>query len=269
MKIKYSTAIALFAAFFLISASLPAEAALSHEDAGKVWRKVASATGLENLPFNVKVEKIPNAWVTNGQSVTVTTGLLAMLSTKAELYGVLAHEAGHAKLGHYEKTVNRAAGLGVAASILGNIFGDGVGDIAVGVGANLAYAGWSREQEVEADDYSVHLAQDNGEDPVGLYSAMLKLSNNGSRTQPSGFNSHPPDERRLLHIRNEILRVKPNAKFPDGSEKSVPQRSDEQKTVPVTVKPAEKSKTDGYDINAKLEQMKKEAAAKKSAEEKN
>ena len=67
MKIKYSTAIALFAAFFLISASLPAEAALSHEDAGKVWRKVASATGLENLPFNVKVEKIPNAWVTNGR----------------------------------------------------------------------------------------------------------------------------------------------------------------------------------------------------------
>lgn len=43
----------------------------------------------------------------------------------------------------------------------------------------------------------------------------------------------------------------------------MPQRSDEQKTVPVTVKPAEKSKTDGYDINAKLEQMKKEAAAKK------
>ena len=126
MKIKYSTAIALFAVFFLISASLPAEAALSHEDAGKVWRKVASATGLENLPFNVKVEKIPNAWVTNGQSVTVTTGLLAMLSTKAELYGVLAHEAGHAKLGHYEKTVNRAAGLGVAASILGNIFGGGI-----------------------------------------------------------------------------------------------------------------------------------------------
>lgn len=95
---------------------------------------------------------------------------------------------------------------------------------------------------------------------------MLKLSNNGSRTQPSGFNSHPPDERRLLHIRNEILRVKPNAKFPDGSEKSVPQRSDERKTVPVTVKRREEqNRRLRYQCKTRANEK---AAAKKSAEEK-
>ena len=207
------------AACVLCFAANTADAKLSHADAHKVWEKVAQATELTKLPFNVKVEKEPNAWVANGSSVTVTTGLLDLLDTQAELYGVFAHEAGHAKLGHYENTVNRAAGLGIASAILGNLLGGGIGSTAANVGANLAYAGWSREQEVEADDYSVHLAYSKGEDPVGLYSAMLKLSNNGGRTQPSGFNSHPPDERRLLHIRNEILSIKPNAKFTDGTEK--------------------------------------------------
>ena len=47
-----------------------------------------------------------------------------------------------------------------------------------------------------------------------MYSAIKKLSS-VSKTQPSGFNSHPPDDRRMLHIRNKILALDPNAQFPD------------------------------------------------------
>lgn len=198
------------------------EAKLSAEDAKAVWTRVAKATELTSLPFSVKEEKIPNAWVANGNSVTVTTGLLEILDTQAELYGVLAHEAGHAKLDHHGSTVKRGVGLSVAATLLGKLLGGGIAETAAGVGANLAYSGWSREQEVEADDYSVRLAHRMGEDPVGLYSALLKLSKIGNRPQPSGFNSHPPDERRLLHLRNEILRLDPNAKFPEGPENGDP-----------------------------------------------
>lgn len=100
------------------------EAKLSAEDAKAVWSRVAKATELNGLPFNVKEEKIPNAWVTNGSSVTVTTGLLQILDTQAELYGVLAHEAGHAKLDHYEDTVKRGVGLSVAATLLGKLLGE-------------------------------------------------------------------------------------------------------------------------------------------------
>ncbi|MDD4160388.1 MAG: M48 family metalloprotease [Synergistaceae bacterium] len=209
-------------AFLLIIPAL-SEASLSAGDAKAVWLRVADATGLEGLPFTVKQEKTPNAWVSNGNSVAVTTGLLELLDTQSELYGVLSHEAGHAKLNHYENTVKRGVGLSVAAVLFGKLFGGGIAETAAGVGANLAYAGWSREQEVEADDYSVHLANKMGEDPVGLYSALLKLSKSGNRTEPSGFNSHPPDERRLLHLRNEILSINPNSKFPDGSEKEAAQ----------------------------------------------
>jgi putative metalloprotease len=174
---------------------------------------------LTDLPFNVKEDKTPNAWVTNGKSVTVTTKLLEILDTDQELFGVLAHESGHVKLGHYGKTVNRHVGLSVAAKVLGNLLGGGLGSAAVGVGANLAAAGWSREQEVEADDYAVKLAYKTGEDPVGLYSALVKLSDYGGELEPSGFNSHPPDARRLLHIRQEIMKYDPDAKFPARKKK--------------------------------------------------
>lgn len=238
------------------------EAKLSAEEARAVWQKVAKATELTNLPFSVKDEKVPNAWVANGSSVTVTTGLLDLLETQSELYGVLAHEAGHAKLNHYESTVQRGAGLSVAAALLGKLLGGGIADTAAGIGANLAYAGWSREQEVEADDYAVHLAHRTGEDPVGLYSALLKLSSIGERPQPSGFNSHPPDERRLLHLRNEILSLNPNAKFPDGSEKGAGTQPGADSTGAPSVDRAQK---EGYDIDAAIERLKKEEAARAEA----
>lgn len=214
---KYRLAVLtqLLAILALLTYSAVAEALLSHNDAHEVWEKVAKVTNLTSLPFIIKEDKVPNAWVTNGESVTVSTGLLNLLNTKAELYGVLAHEAGHAKLKHYENTVNRQAGLSLGAAILGGIFGNGLGNIAVGVGANLASAGWSREQEVAADDYAVKTAYENGEDPVGLYAAMLRLSSYRDKLEPSGFNSHPPDDRRLLHIKNEVLKYKPNAIFPE------------------------------------------------------
>lgn len=198
----------------LVGAACASEASLSREQARRVWNRVAVPTGLTELPFSIKNEDVPNAWVTNGESVTVTTGLLNLLDTEAELYAVFAHEAGHVKLNHHQSGANRAAGLSLASAILGNILGDGLAGVAVNIGANLVNSGWSREQEIAADDYSVELACSQGEDPVGMYSAIKKLSS-VNKTQPSGFNSHPPDDRRMLHIRNKILTLEPNAKFPD------------------------------------------------------
>lgn len=198
----------------ILAVPLPAFAAISHADAERIWKKVAVPTELTALPFFVKHDDVPNAWVTNGESVTVTTGLLSLLESEDELFAVFGHEAGHVKLNHIGKSRTRVVGLSVAATLLDQLLGGGLGGAAVNVGANLANSGWSREQEIEADDFSVLLAVQNGEDPVGMYKAILRLSK-VNKTEPSGFNSHPPDDRRLLHIKNKILELKPDAKFPD------------------------------------------------------
>lgn len=197
----------------LIAAS-PAFAIISEAEAKQTWEKVAGPTGLTELPFHVKEEKSPNAWVTNGSSVTVTTGLLKVLDNRDELYCVFAHEAGHIRLDHMTSSTTRNMGLSVAAGLLGYLIGSDLGNAAVNVGANLASKGWSREQEIEADDYAVELAEAQGVDPVGMYAAISRLAKI-NKTGPSGFNSHPPDDRRLLHIKNKILELKPDAVFPE------------------------------------------------------
>ena len=215
-KIKGCKAAVLAALVALALSLLPMEAGadISERMVRAAWRDVSRIAEMDELPLEIKNDKVPNAWVTAGKSVTVTTGLMSLLQREEEIFGVLSHEAGHAKLKHYEKRVNNAAGIGLLAAILGSALDSSIGDVAVGVGANLATAGFSREQEVAADDFAVDLAFKGAKDPTGIYTALERLANYGGASQPSGFNSHPPDERRLHHVKERILASAPNTVFP-------------------------------------------------------
>lgn len=198
---------------FLTTSDATAE--ISEALVRQAWREAAELAEMQELPLDIKDEKVPNAWVTAGKSVTVTTGLMKILEREEEMFGVLSHEAGHAKLNHYDSRVKNSAAVGIAALLLGKALDSSLADVAVGIGANLATAGFSREQEVEADDFAVDLAFYGGKDPTGLYTALERMANYGGATQPSGFNSHPPDERRLKHIKDRILAREPKAVFPE------------------------------------------------------
>ena len=191
-----------------------AEANITERMVRDAWRDVSRIAEMDELPLEIKEDKVPNAWVTAGKSVTVTTGLMKLLQREEEMFGVLSHEAGHAKLRHYEARVNNSASVGLLAAILGHVLDSNVGEVAVGVGAGLATAGFSREQEVAADDFAVDLAFKGDKDPTGIYTALERLANDGSSTQPSGFNSHPPDNRRLYHVKERILARAPETVFP-------------------------------------------------------
>ncbi|MBC7322486.1 MAG: peptidase M48, partial [Acetomicrobium sp.] len=51
------------------------------------------------------------------------------------------------------------------------------------------------------------LAARAGYDPWGLVRALEKMKEAGFETSPSGFNSHPPTDRRLIHVRNKAAEV--------------------------------------------------------------
>jgi putative metalloprotease len=207
-----------FLAVFLFLAGIPgvSGAAVTEGMVRRAWNEVAKIAEMDPLPLSIENNEVPNAWVTNGKSVTVTTGLMKILAREEEIFGVLSHEAGHAKLNHYSSTVTSSVGIGIAGILLDKVIGGGiVGDLAVAVGSNLANAGFSREKEVAADDFAVDLAFKGGKDPTGIYTALERLAYHGGKLPPSGFNSHPPDDRRLLHVKNRILSRDPSIKIPE------------------------------------------------------
>ena len=214
MKLK---PIAVVIAVVVLAAfTSPSGAAISEEMVHRAWDEVARIAEMELLPLTIEDNDVPNAWVTNGRSVTVTTGLMNLLQREAEIFGVLSHEAAHAKLNHYGSAVTSSLGINIAGILLGSVIGGGkVGELVVDLGSNLATAGISREKEVEADDFAVDLAFKGGHDPTGLYTALQRLSYHGKRLEPSGFNSHPPDERRLLRISNRIHERDPSIVIPE------------------------------------------------------
>lgn len=184
-------------------------ASITEQTVQAAWSRVSKADGFKTISITYEKNDSPNAWVKfksqNDFSVHVTQGLMKILDTEEQIAGVLGHEIGHVKLGHYNKGVGRSIGwtlLGVALGRAG-----GIAQAVGSVGMNLAESGFSRGQEVEADDYGTELLKRAGYDPYGLYRAMKAFADNKFVTQPNGFNSHPPTARRLKHLMDKAKEV--------------------------------------------------------------
>ena len=199
----------LLCAVIALCLPLCAFAEVTSSDVQTAWERIAKADGFTPIKITYEDSKSPNAWVKfksdKDFSVHVTKGLMALLDTEEQVAGVLGHEIGHVRLGHYGKGVGRAVGwtlLGIALGRAGGV-AQTIGDI----GINLAESGFSRGQEVEADDYGTALLKKAGYDPYGLYRAMKAFNDNDFVTQPNGFNSHPPTARRLKHLYDKAKEV--------------------------------------------------------------
>lgn len=208
MKRKFFCA--FLASLFVCSC---AQASITNETVEAAWARIAKADGFKAVKINYENDDSPNAWVNfkseKNYSVHVTAGLMKILNSEEEIAGVLGHEIGHVRLGHYKKGVSRNVGWAILNTALGRIGGIGgaVAQAAGNVGMNLAESGFSRGQEVEADDYGVTLLKKAGYDPKGLYRAMKAFADNKYVTQPNGFNSHPPTARRLKHLLDKAKEV--------------------------------------------------------------
>jgi putative metalloprotease len=123
----------------------------------------------------------------NKFSIHATTGLLKNLKDKDELAGVLAHEIGHIKLGHYDEHLKKETWYGFSFTRLWEKRNSAVLTL---WGRNGTCG--SRVQQGtgdSADDYGVVLAARPGM-TVGLYNAFQSMLKAGFKTAPSGFNSH-------------------------------------------------------------------------------
>jgi predicted Zn-dependent protease len=140
----------------------------------EVGQRLARSSELAQLQFTFTVvnSDIVNAFALPGGYVYVTRGLLALVSTEAELAGVLGHEIGHVTARHTAQRYSASVAGGLAAGVLGLLIGADVGQN-YAVGALLA--GYSRDQELEADTLGVRYLTRTNYDPNGMSSFLAKL----------------------------------------------------------------------------------------------
>ncbi len=179
-----------------------------------IGHRLAESSELPDLPweFFVVDSQVINAFALPGGKVFMSRGLMAQLTSEAELAGVLGHEIGHVTGRHGGQQMTRAIGIQVAAAGLG-IAGEiadedalrymGLGTSAGGAVYLLKYG---RDQETQADSLGMRYMTRNGYNPVGQLRVMEVLqaaSGTGGRP-PEFFSTHPYPETRIERINEEI-----------------------------------------------------------------
>ena len=163
----------------------------------KAWKRITKADSFARIPITYEKDKEPNAWVKiegDGEiSVHVTKGLMRILDKEDEIAGILGHELGHIRLGHYEDNE-----LPVVRSVIG--INGGMSSYFDSVAA-YGEGRFSSKQEEEADDYGTELLRKARYNPRGLHDALTKISAKGFNGEPrrNGFVSGTISRERLAH----------------------------------------------------------------------
>jgi predicted Zn-dependent protease len=173
-------------------------------------RKVAKTTERPNLPWSFRVLDDPavNAFALPGGPVLVTRGILAYLTSEAELAFVIGHECGHVAAKHAVSMISRSewADLDVG---LGTVFVPSVGRFGGGIGAGvqLLFLKYSRDDELQADALGFRYANRLGYDVRTMKDLFAMLDAVGKREGgrlPEWLATHPDPGDRLAEVERQI-----------------------------------------------------------------
>ncbi|UCH75150.1 MAG: M48 family metalloprotease [Rhodospirillales bacterium] len=143
----------------------------------QVGNRIVAITELQDFEYRFTVLDSPtvNAFAVSGGYVYVTRGLLALLSSEAELAGVLSHELAHINARHGAQRLSGMKAEDRLCAAFGCDFEVPVlGDTAA-VGIRLAFGGFSQDQELEADELGLRYLTAAGYDSRGMTDFLRKL----------------------------------------------------------------------------------------------
>ncbi len=181
--------------------------------------RLATSSGEQASDYRVTVldSQVVNAFASPGGYIYVTRGLLALANDEAELASVMAHELGHLTANHSTKRQIEAARVSLLSGVLASLSGSPYLSQALGLGAATHVAGYSREQEFEADTLGIATAADVGYEPFAAASFLTSLQSHfqlqGELTgEPSDsvdaglFSTHPSTPQRIERARDAAYR---------------------------------------------------------------
>ncbi|HEY1385976.1 MAG TPA: M48 family metalloprotease [Dongiaceae bacterium] len=145
---------------------------------------IAATSERKDVTYTFTVLNTPdvNAFAVPGGYIYITRGLLALANNEAEMAGVLGHETGHINARHTAERAGQQqnAQLGVlGATLLGAILGGQAGgELAGGLASQygqVKLAGYSQEQEFEADSLGVRYMKRATYDPQAMATFLGEL----------------------------------------------------------------------------------------------
>lgn len=177
----------------------------------EVGEKLVAHTERQSLVYHFQVLNTPmiNAFALPGGYVYVTRGLLARLNSEDELASVLGHELTHVAARHTAAMLSKAYAVNTAV-ILASILYPGVmglaGDLA-NIALGLAFLGYSRNLEEQADDYGLTYLERAGYNPQGAlrtFQMFQTLEDEEPGKMERFLLSHPPTKDRLAYAQKRL-----------------------------------------------------------------
>jgi predicted Zn-dependent protease len=128
---------------------------------------------------------------------------LDSIHTESELFGLLAHEAGHVVLRHGSKRLLRNV---LFAAMLSILLGDtqSLSGILLSQSSNLLELSYSRQEELEADQFALETLQIAGLDTHAL-PKLLKRLGSSSFEIPQVLSTHPSHAEREMLVQKVAL----------------------------------------------------------------
>ncbi len=155
-----------------------------------------------------------NAYAFPGGTIGITRGILLQMESEAQLAALLGHELAHINARH---TAQRMSQSMLASMTIGGLSGaiesERTAALAAGlgqIGAGALLAGYSRDQEREADQLGLEYAVATGYDPAGMVDLMAMLQSL-SQGEPGRvellFSTHPMSRERHDSALRQASRV--------------------------------------------------------------
>ena len=176
-----------------------------------------------NLDFQYRVIDAPvmNAAYLGDGRMILFKGLIEETENNKQLAAIIAHELGHGVNGDIGEKLDwiRTIQLG---TLLADLSGDGEinndqSSRITAIALNLLQKGYSRDQEKEADYYSVFLTERTGYDPYGAVEVMelLKRKSGGSTDSDllEIFMEHPNLDKRINYLSDLVTKVEEVNKY--------------------------------------------------------
>ena len=154
-----------------------------------------------------------NAFAAPGGFIHITRGLLGLMKTESELAGVLGHEITHVTAKHTVRAIQKSKGISFANDEVnkgGGLTKLGLKKLVDATYKTIFEGELSREDENEADEVGVQLANGVGYAPTGMLEVLKKIdARNGGREDRNGlFASHPATQDRIGKITKLIAEKK-------------------------------------------------------------